>query len=476
VAERESAKPDSTQSYLRPSYCLFSLSERGSKARQVQTGPAQSNRVLWVNSWVGGTLTKRSLHRLTARQIATINAKGRYADGGGLYLQVGPSRTKSWLFRFMLAGQAREMGLGAIDVISLAEARQRAQEARRNLQDGIDPIEARGAARTAERVAGTKAKLFSQCAAEYIAGHRQSWRSEKHAAQWESTLRAHCYPDPPAAPAWRDVPISAIDTGMVLEVLEPIWKTKTETASRLRGRIETILDWATIRGYRDGLNPARWKGNLDKTLPRRSKVAKVRHHPALPFDELPAFMKSLRTYEGTAPRALELIILTATRTGEAIAATWDEFDLRGHAWTIPAERTKSGREHKVALSGSAVALLRALKASAHSNLVFPGPSGRKALSNMACLALLDRMKRRDITVHGFRSSFRDWAAERTNFPRDVVEMALAHVIPDKTEAAYRRGDLFDKRRKLIEAWAQHCERAPAAVHAPAKRSNTQAPV
>lgn len=410
-------------------------------------------------------MSKRSLHRLSAKKVESLKDTGRYADGGGLYLQVGPTGTKSWLFRFMRAGKAREMGLGPLSVVSLSDARTRAQEARRQLLEGQDPIDARDALRAAGKAADAKTKLFRQCAEDYIKAHKASWRNAKHAAQWESTLKAHCYPDPPAAPVWRDLPVSAIDTGRVLEVLEPIWKAKTETASRLRGRVESILDWATVRGYREGPNPARWKGHLDQTLPKRSKVAKVRHHPALPFDELPGFMKELRKLDGTAPRALELIILTATRTGETIGAQWLEIDFRAKTFTVPAERMKSGREHKIPLSDAAVAVLKAMKEKTTGDYVFPGPSGKKPLSNMACLAVLDRMERRDITVHGFRSTFRDWAAERTNFPREVVEMALAHVIPDKTEAAYRRGDLFEKRRKLMDAWAAHCQKpASATVH------------
>lgn len=408
-------------------------------------------------------MTKRSLHRLSAKKVENLRDPGRHADGGGLYLQVSPSRTKSWLFRFMLDGKAREMGLGPLDVVTLSEARTKAQDARRLLQEGLDPIDSRATARAQGRAADAKAKLFKQCAEEYIKGHRAGWRNAKHAAQWESTLKAHCYPDPPAGPVWRDLPVSAIDTGLVLEVLEPIWKTKTETASRLRGRIESILDWATVRGYREGPNPARWKGHLDQTLPKRSKVAKVRHHPALPFDEMPAFMKELRKLGGTAPRALELIILTATRTGEGIGTRLPELDLRAKSWTIPGARMKSGREHKIPLSEPAVAVVKTVKEMAQADFLFPGPSGRKPLSNMACLAVLARMERTDLTVHGFRSTFRDWAAERTNFPREVVEMALAHVIPDKTEAAYRRGDLFEKRRKLMEAWAQHCAKTGTAT-------------
>lgn len=410
-------------------------------------------------------MAKRSLHRLSAKKVDNTRGPGRYADGGGLYLQVSPTRTKSWLFRFMLDGKAREMGLGAVSDNTLAEARDKAQDARKVLERGMDPIEYRDALRAQGRAVAAKSKLFQHCAEEYIKAHRAGWKNAKHAAQWTSTLKAHCYPDLPEAPVWRDLPVSAIDTGKVLEVLEPIWKTKTETASRLRGRIESILDWATVRGYREGPNPARWKGHLDQTLPKRSKVAKVRHHPALPFDEISAFMGDLRKLEGVAPRALEHIILTAARTNEGIGTRRSELDFKSKVWTIPGGRMKAGRDHKVPLSEASVALLKGMKQVGDSDLVFPGAGGKKPLSNMACLAVLARMGRDDLTVHGFRSTFRDWAAERTNFPREVVEMALAHVIPDKTEAAYRRGDLFEKRRKLMEAWAQHCAKsANASIH------------
>lgn len=408
---------------------------------------------------------KRTLHRLTAKAVEKANEPGRkYHDGGGLYLQVGPTGTKSWIFRFMRNGKTRwGPGLGSIADTTLAEARVAAQEARKVLQSGRDPIVVRDALLAEGKAAEGRSKLFSHCAAAYIEANQVKWRNEKHVEQWKSTLKTYCYPDPPQPAVWRDLPASAIDTARVMEVLEPIWQTKTETASRLRGRIEAVLDWAKVRGYRDGENPARWKGHLDKLLPKRSEVQRVRHHPALPFDALPAFMRDLRKFNGTAARALELIILTATRTSEALEAKWSEIDLRQAMWKIPAERMKAKRVHKIPLSAAAIGVLRTVKEQSTDGkeqrpdaYVFPGLRPNRPLSNMACLAVLDRMKRDDIVVHGFRSTFSDWAAERTNFPRDVVEMALAHAVRDKTEAAYRRGDLFEKRRKLMEAWAQHC--------------------
>lgn len=397
----------------------------------------------------------RGVCKLTATAVAKMKAPGRYADGGGLYLQVGPTGTKAWLFRFMRRGQAREMGLGSVGVVSLARARELAAEARTALHLGKDPIEERDKARQETLLAEARGMTFAQCAEAYIAAHRDSWRNAKHAAQWTSTLKAY------AEPVFGTLPVQAVDLALVMKVLEPIWRAKPETASRLRGRIESILDWATVREYRQGENPARWKGHLDKLLPARAKVQKVEHHPALPYGEIGDFMAALRGQEGTAARALEFAILTAARTGEAIGARWSEIDLAAKLWIVPAERMKAGREHRVPLSGRTVGILQAMAelrpsdddGSAH---VFPGAKPKRPLSNMAFLMLLRRMKRPDLTAHGFRSTFRDWAAERTAFAREVAEAALAHVVGDKVEAAYRRGDLFEKRRRLMEAWAGYC--------------------
>jgi integrase len=407
----------------------------------------------------------RSLYQLKAKQVEAEKRPGRYADGGGLYLQVqesasGKGVTKSWLFRYTLAGKAREMGLGPAHTVPLATysvrrdgaphevrgARDLAADARRLLLAGIDPLEDRRARVAGVRLEGARAKTFRDCAEAYIRANRGGWRNEKHAAQWVNTLATYCYPE------FGDQPVAKIDTALVLKALEPIWTTKAETASRLRGRIESILDWAKVRGYRDGDNPAKWRGHLDHTLPKISRAKRIEHHAALSFGEAPAFLKDLRALEGVAPRLLEFIILTAARTGEALGARWSEFDLQGRVWIVPAERMKGGREHRVPLTSAGVALLKGMRKMHDGDVVFPSVRTAGELSNMACLAVLKRMDRADLTVHGFRSTFRDWASERTSFSREVIEMALAHAIEDKVEAAYRRGDLFDKRRKLMDAW------------------------
>jgi len=320
------------------------------------------------------------------------------------------------------------------------------------LLDGVDPISERDGLKTADRLAKARSITFDQCAAAFIKSHRKGWRNKKHAEQWQNTLATYC------TPVFGSLPVQSVDTGLVIKVLEPIWPEKTETASRVRGRIEKVLDWAKVRGYRDGENPARWRGHLDKLLPKRHDVQKVEHYAALPYVEIGAFLQSVREQEGNAARALELVILTAARTSEVINARWDEIDLDAKVWTIPPERMKSKREHRVPLSDAAVKVLKIMQDRAEGDYVFAGMKPDKPLSNMSLLALIERMGRADLTVHGFRSTFRDWAAETTNFPRDVAEAALAHVLGDKTEAAYRRGDLFEKRRKLMQAWAEQCNR------------------
>jgi integrase len=399
----------------------------------------------------------RRSNRLSAVEVRGIGQKGMFHDGGGLYLQVSAAGAKSWIFRFMLDGRAREMGLGPVQVIPLAEARKRAAECRRMRLDGIDPIEARSARRGWKKLEAAKAMTFDACAAAYIAAHEASWRNAKHREQWRNTLSSY------AGPVFGSLPVQSIDVGLVMKALEPIWHTKPETASRLRGRIEAVLDWATVRSYRNGENPARWRGHLDKLLPARSKVHKVKHYPALPYDEMADFMTALRTQEGIAARALEFLILTAARTGEVINAPWDEVDLDGKLWVVSAARMKAGREHRVPLSAAAMAILEQMKEIREGAFVFSGGKKGKPLSNMAMLAVLKRMGRGNLTAHGFRSTFRDWAAECTNFPREVVEMALAHTIESKVEAAYRRGDLFQKRRRLREAWARFCGGAKLAA-------------
>ena len=393
----------------------------------------------------------RAINKLSARKVEALSKPGLYADGLGLYLQVSTFNTKSWLFRFMLDGKARKMGLGPCHTVTLAMAREKATEARRKLLDGIDPIDERAAVKMARKVNAAKAMSFRQCAEAYINAHKVGWKNEKHAAQWPATLEAYAYP------VFGDLPVAAVDVGLVLKALEPIWTTKPETAGRVRGRVETVLDWAKARHYREGDNPARWRGHLDKLLPARGKVAKVKHHDALPYRDVHGFLADLHGMEGIAARALEFVILTATRTGEAIGATWQEIDLPGRVWTIPADRMKAGREHRVPLSDRAVAVLESLPREAGNPFVFVGGSKGKPLSNMAMLMLLKkRMGRDGLTVHGFRSTFRDWAAEQTAYPNELVEMALAHTVSDKTEAAYRRGDMVEKRARLMADWATYC--------------------
>jgi integrase len=388
---------------------------------------------------------------MSALSVTRATGKGMYADGGGLYLQVTATGAKSWIFRYMLHGRAREMGLGPLHTVSLAEARIKATECRRMRLEGIDPIDARHGQRNQARLEAAKAMTFDQCATAYIEAHRAGWKNAKHGDQWKNTLAT--YP----GPVFGSLPVQAVDTGLVMKALEPIWASKPETATRVRGRIEAVLDWAAVRGYRQGENPARWRGHLDKLLPNRSKIRRVEHHPALPYRQIAEFMNALRRQPGTAADALQFLILTAARTGEVIGATWNEIDLAENVWTIPVERIKGGKEHRVHLSSSAMTILDGLRNDDENpGYIFEGGKPGRPLSNMALLAVLKRMKRADLTAHGFRSTFRDWAAECTNYPREVAEMALAHVIGNKVEAAYRRGDLFDKRRQLMDDWNDFC--------------------
>jgi integrase len=398
----------------------------------------------------------KTINRLTDLKIRRATRPGLNADGAGLYLQVRGANARSWLYRFMLHGKAREMGLGSYPEVTLEEARTKAEDCRRLRQEGRDPIEARKAAQADAKLEDAKTVTFSECARLYIAAHAAGWRNAKHGAQWASTLKTY------AEPTIGALPVQAVDTGHVLGILEPIWTTKTETASRVRGRIEAILDWAKVRGFRGGDNPARWRGHLDKLLPRRSKVKKVKHHPALHVDEIPAFMAKLRKLDTTAARALEFVILTAARSSEALGAQADEIAAHDKIWTVPENRIKGEKEHRVPLSARAIEVPRLVDRDKEAKFVFPGLRRGKPLSDAALRALLVRIGHDAITIHGFRSTFRDWAAERTNFSREVAEMALSHVVADKTEAAYRRGDLFEKRRKLMDAWAGYCASPPAA--------------
>jgi integrase len=397
----------------------------------------------------------RLSERLSAKRVELTAKPGMYADGHGLYLRVGPTGAKSWVFRYRNNSRRHDLGLGPYHLVSLAEARKRATEQRRLLRlDGQDPLLTRRAGRDRAKLAAAKAMSFKACAEAYMAAHQAGWRNPKHRTQWAATLNTYVYGH------FGDLPVQTVDVALVMKAVEPIWNEKPETASRVRGRIEAILDWATARGYREGENPARWRGHLQNLLPARSKVRRVQHYAALPYPQIGDFMARLRQQEGVAARALEFAILTVARTGEVVGARWDEINHSARLWTVPGERMKAGREHRVPLSARAVEIIHEMAGQRQDgqNFMFPGAKGR-ALSNMALLMTLRRMAHGDLTTHGFRSTFRDWAAERSSFPAEVAEMALAHVVGDKVEAAYRRGDLFEKRREIMESWGNFCARA-----------------
>jgi integrase len=397
---------------------------------------------------------------LTAVKVRTARP-GRYGDGKGLYLLVRSADARFWLFRYRRNGRMREMGLGSVADVSLAKAREKAMDLHRKVMAGTDPLAEREARALAEKAAAQHATVraitFADVADHYIVAHEAGWRNAKHKYQWRATIDTY------AAPFIGDVPVAAVDVGGVMRVLEPIWREKPETASRLRGRIESVLDYATARGWRAGDNPARWRGHLASLLPARGVFAKVEHHAALPWREIGPFMARLAEQEGVAALALRFAILTAARTGEAIGATWGEIDMAAAVWTVPAGRMKASREHRVPLSNAALAVLREaarLRTDAGADApVFPGGKPGKPLSNTAMLMLLRRLGRGDLTAHGFRSSFRDWCAESTNHPREVAEAALAHTLTDRVEAAYRRGDLMEKRSWLMADWGEFCGRA-----------------
>jgi integrase len=392
--------------------------------------------------------------KLSARGVQT-RLDGMYGDGGNLWLQVTPGG-RSWLFRFRFAGKQREMGLGSLNEIPLVDARARATICRRLVRDGVDPIERRRQVSTAARLEAQRT-TFRQAAQRYLDAKKAGWRSAKHTDQFLSSLKAYAFD------TIGDQPVQNIDTDMVLKVLEPIWTVKPETASRVRSRIEQVLDWAGARKMRRGENPARWRGHLQSLLPARGKVRAVEHHAALPWADMHDFWAALSERTSSSAEALRFAILTAARTGEVIGARWSEIDLAAKSWTIPAERMKAHKQHRVALSDEAVRLLERLAPLKAENdgFVFPGAKLGAPLSNMAMTMSLRKMGRDDLTVHGFRSTFRDWAAETTAYPNEMVEMALAHSIGSKVEAAYRRGDLFDKRRRLMDDWATHCLTKPA---------------
>ena len=386
----------------------------------------------------------REAKRLSARAIANLRKPGYYADGNGLYLQVSAGGSKSWVFRYMLRGRPREMGLGSESVISLADARLRVLEQRRLLAEGIDPIEARAKRVAQDALTRALSMTFDQCATAYIEAHKSAWKNAKHVSQWTNTLEQYC------SPVFGRIAVQDVDTTLVLKALEPIWTTKAETAGRLRGRIENIMDWATVRKLRSGENPARLRGHLDKLLPKIQRRKRIKHHPALPYDGMADFMKELRKQDGDAALALEFLILTLARTGEVIAAEPKEIDYTKKLWVIPGARMKAGKEHRIPLCDRAIEIS---KSRPEGQFLFAGRNPKKPMSNMAMLQLLERMGRTDITVHGFRTTFRTWAAERTTYPRELCEMALAHNIASDVEKAYQRSDLFEKRRELLETWA-----------------------
>ena len=415
-----------------------------------------------------GTKGRRLAEELSAIQVKRLKAPGLHFVGHvvGLALQVTPAGTRSWILRYSAGTRRREMGLGNFPSVTLADACTAARKARELLREGIDPIEDARAKRS--QLGAVLSLSFDQCVEKYIAAHEAGWKNAKHGAQWRSTLDTY------ASPHFGKLQVRDVTTGHVMAALDPIWTTKTETATRVRGRIESVLDWAKVRGYRDGENPARWRGHLDKLLPKPSKVAQAEHHAALPYSELGDFMVKLRAAAGMGARALEFAILTAARSGEVRGATWGEVDFEAGTWTIPGERMKAGKDHRVPLSEAALELLRNLPRVEESELIFVGAKNRP-LSDMSLTAVLRRMGL-DVTAHGFRSTFRDWAAETTAYPSEMAEMALAHTIGNKVEAAYRRGDLFEKRRRMMQDWAKFCDTPPAKAGAvvPLRKRRTAA--
>ncbi len=389
----------------------------------------------------------RKAKELSALVVGRLTQSGHHPVGGvaGLYLYVAEGGARSWVLRVMVGEKRRHLGLGGFPDVPLAMAREKARKARDDIEAGIDPVARRQAAASALRASQVAETTFKKAAEAYIRAHGDTWKNAKHEQQWTNTLTTYAYP------VVGHLGMQHIGQEHILKILEPIWKDKTETASRLRGRLESVIDWATVRGYRKGDNPARWKGHLDKLLAAPGKIQKVVHHPALPVADMPKFMADLRQREGTSARALDFTILTAVRSGETRGATWAEIDKKAKVWTIPAERMKAGREHRVPLSDAAMQLIDKLVKGEGNDHLFPAPRGG-ALSDMALTAVMRRMKVPAVP-HGFRSTFRDWAGEHTHHPREVAEQALAHTIESKVEAAYRRGDALEKRRVLMKDWA-----------------------
>ena len=391
---------------------------------------------------------------LSALEVSRLTAPGHHAVGGvaGLYLYVLDTGARSWVLRTMVGEKRRHMGLGGYPDVPLAQAREKARAAKGEVSQGTDPIAQRAALASQLRAQQATQKTFEEAAKAYMEAHEKAWKNPKHRAQWGSTLKTYAYPH------IGSLLVKDIDQEHVMKVLEPIWATKTETATRLRGRIESVLDWATTRKYRSGENPARWKGHLDNLLPAPSDIQKVESHRAVDYNDMAQFMADLRVREGLAARALEFAILCASRSGEVRGALWSEINREKAIWTIPAERMKAGKEHRVPLSTPAVKLLEALPRSDSSDLVFAGADD-KPLSDMALTAVMRRMEV-DAVPHGFRSTFRDWVGDCTNHPRDVAEFALAHKLSDKVEASYRRSDALEKRRQMMEEWADFCAKLP----------------
>ncbi|WP_366520176.1 tyrosine-type recombinase/integrase [Robbsia andropogonis] len=395
---------------------------------------------------------KKELNQLSAVRVARLTAPGLYADGGGLGLLISPAGTRSWVFRFSFNGKERRMGAGSYPAVSLAMARELAGKYRAWAKQGIDPAKARNAEK-AIAMPAVHEKTFSECAAEYIESQKPGWKSEKHAQQWTNTLKTYTFEK------FGSLPIRAVDTDLVMSALSVIWICKNETATRVRGRIESILDWAAVKKYRSGDNPARWRGHLEHLLADPNKVTPVKHHPALPFSRMVSFFRALQKLDSMSAAALEFTILTAARTNETQGALPREFNLKKRIWTIPAERMKASREHRVPLSSRAcqIAAQRIeIERREKTGYMFPGKRPGKTMSNMAMLEVLRGMKIGHYTVHGFRSSFRDWAAECTEYPNEMLEMALAHTVKNAAEAAYRRGDMFERRIPLMNEWERYC--------------------
>lgn len=398
---------------------------------------------------------------LTVRGIEAIKKPGLYPDHGhkGLYFRFTETGGRSWVFRYYPKGKIRSMGLGAYPLVTLAEARDMSIDCRRDLKAGRDPIDLRRAKQAEARTVVTNTPTFAECARRFIADNEAGWKNDKHVAQWESTLTKI------AGPVIGDLPVNEVSTQHILLILEPIWTSKTETAERLRGRIERVLGWATTRQHRSGENPAAWKGHLDTILPAPSAVKVVKPHQSLPYGQIYSFMTKLRARESTAAKGLELLVLTALRTTEVMGAEWPEIDFDARIWNVPGSRMKMKRDHQVPLTPAAIDLLKSMPVVDGSRYIFPGQKAHKPLSNMAFKNVMNRMGYGEWTPHGFRSSFRNWAAEMTNVQSEVAEMALAHKVGSKTEQAYLRTKLLDKRRGLMSAWSDYCCTPPAAKSA-----------